>query len=97
MDAKQKETLMGDGIHPLASQLATQLALQLAEDYVLMCIDSECVPKDADGQSWLDLDSDGELDLKAQIEFAETMGLLTHHPTRPNLVQIPARRPVHAT
>jgi len=77
-----------------------RLAYQIADECAPEIIISAATPEEIDGAIWYDLDTFGEghsgfsnpshtvaEEFADELRYCEARGLLTHHPTRPNLAQ----------
>lgn len=88
-----KGTLNESGVKILNDILMDDLAHVLADEASISAVECMTLSKEIDGDKWLDLDSDDiegkniEV-LSREILYLEWRGLLRHHPTDPNLVQI---------
>lgn len=69
-------------------------ALALADQYINSLIDGNTVCEEVDGELYADLKSlvfstrTFKKEFAFEVEYAEARGLFSHHPTRPNLIQI---------
>jgi hypothetical protein len=83
-----KRTLNESGVKILNDILMDDLVHVLADEASISAVECMTLSKEIDGDKWLDLDSDDIEVLSREILYLEWRGLLRHHPTDPNLVQI---------
>jgi hypothetical protein len=93
--------MMGDWLNRtklarVASDLreeADKLAHEIATENALLIIDCTAAEQDMDGETWFDIDSLAlhrkvREEMASELRYLELRGLVKHHPTLDNLIQL---------